>query len=495
MKRISIDPITRIEGPGRVEIFLDDSGEVAEAYFIVPELRAFEQLCIGRPVEEMPGLTSRICGLCPEAHQMAAAKALDQLFDVQPPPAVRTIRELLYCAFVASNHATHFFALAGPDFLLDEDVAASERTLFGVLRRLGPEMAQRVLDHRVHNHRVIEMLGGRRIHPVAVLPGGWSRPVTEKMREEIRVVARENVLFAADCLCLYEKMVLENPVHRQLLADETFSQRTYSMGTVDEQERLQLMDGLLCVVDPEGSEITKFPASDYAAHISERVEPWTFVKLPHLKSVGWVGLRDGASSGVYTVGPLARLNVAKSIATPRAQAAYERLHDKLGEWTEDGCRRPIHNRLASHWARLVEQQYAAERMEELASTPELTDTMITVRVPPVPVVEEAVGCVEAPRGTLIHHYRTDSRGMVTSGNLIVATTSNHAAIALSVTAAARDLISGGTVIDDGLMNRIEMAVRAHDPCLSCATHTQGGGTSLEIVVRGRGGTPLTVVRR
>lgn len=495
MKRLSIDPITRIEGPGRVDIFLDESGKVAEAYFIVPELRAFEQLCVGRPVEEMPSLTSRICGLCPEAHQMAAAKALDHIFAVQPPPAVRAIRELLYCAFVASNHATHFFALAGPDFLLDEDVAASERTLFGVLRRLGPEMAQRVLDHRVRNHRVIEMLGGRRIHPVAVLPGGWSRPVTEETREEIRGVARDNVQFAADCLRLYEEMVLENPVHRQLLADETFIQRTYSMGTVDEQGRLQLMDGLLGVMDPDGSEITKFPASAYAAHISERVEPWTFVKLPHLKSPGWVGLQDGGSSGVYTVGPLARLNIAKSIATPRAQAAYERLYDTLGERTEDGRRRPIHNRLAIHWARLVEQQYVAERMEELASAHELTDTETTVRVPPVPVVGEAVGCVEAPRGTLIHHYRTDSRGIVTSVNLIVATTANHAAIALSVTAAARALITGGAIIDDGLVNRIEMAIRTHDPCLSCATHTQGGGTSLEIVVRGRGGTPLTIMQR
>lgn len=495
MKQVTIDPVTRIEGHGRVEIFLDDSGEVASAYFVVPELRGFEQLCVGRPVEEMPSLTSRVCGLCPEAHHMASARALDVLFGVEPPPAARTIRELLYMAFVVSNHATHFFALAGPDFLIGEEAGDDPRNLFGVLRQLGAERAQRVLASRSHNHEVIEMLGGRRIHPVAALPGGWSRRVTEEMRERILKVAEENVAFAQDCLQLYQQEVVGRPGRLDLVLSDAFTQPTHSMGTVDGAGRLSYYGGTLCVVDPAGEELAGFPPTDYRRHIAEHVEPWTYVKLPYLKSKGWSGLICGADSGVFAVGPLARLNVSLGLGTPLAQKAFENLYETLGGWRHEGRHPPIHHRLASHWARLVEQLYAAERMVELASAPELTDREVRSTVPEKPVVFEAVGSVEAPRGTLLHRYATDQNGIVTAVDLIVATTNNHAAIALGMTDAARSLVRPGTEITENVLNRIEMAIRAHDPCLACATHTLVGDMPLEVVVRDSSGSVTAVVRR
>ena len=495
MKRVTIDPVTRIEGHGRIEILLDGHGEVAEAYFVVPELRGFEQLCVGRPVEEMPTVTSRVCGLCPEAHHMAAAKALDSLFGVEPTPAARAIRELLYTAFVASNHATHFFALAGPDLLMAHDATADQRTLFGVLRRLGPDLARRVLRHRVHNHEVIEMLGGRRIHPVAALPGGWSRRVTEEMRDRIRAVAALNVEFAMQCLRLYRDDVEDRSDHLELLTSEGFTQPTHSMATVDHAGKLNFYDGTLRVVDPDGSNVLEFAPADYAEHIAEHVEPWTYMKLPYLRAGGWNGLAEGATSGIFAVGPLARLNACDGLTTPLAQKAFEDLYTTLGGWRHGGRHRPIHHRLATHWARLVEQLHAAERMAELAAVPELTDPEVRTSVPRRPAAREAVGSVEAPRGTLLHHYTTDSEGIVTDVNLIVATTHNHAAIALSVTGAAKALVSRNAEIGEHALNMIEMAVRAHDPCLACATHTLPGAMALTVVVRDTAGAPVRVVRR
>jgi F420-non-reducing hydrogenase large subunit len=485
MRQVTIDPVTRIEGHGRVEIVVDNSGEVSSAYFVVPEFRGFEQLCVGRPVEEMPGLTSRVCGLCPEAHHLASAKALDTLFGVDPPSAVRAIRELLYMAFVVSNHATHFFALAGPDFLSDDELGRDQRNLFGVLRKMGPEFARRVLANRSNNHEVIEVLGGRRIHPVAALPGGWSRPVTEQMRARIFEVAEENVAFALDCLELYQENVVDRPGHLELVMSEAFTQPTYSMGTVDESGRLGFYDGTLRVVDPDGSEVVSFPAADYRSHIAEHIEPWTYVKLPYLRSLGWNGLAVESGSGVFAVGP----------TTPLAQQAFVEMYKALGGWRQEGRHRALHYRLASHWARLVEQLHAAERMVELATLPELTDRNLRAEVPENPVVAEAVGSVEAPRGTLLHRYSVDSAGIVTAIDLIVATTNNHAAIALGVTAAARSLINSNSEITDEILNRIEMAIRAHDPCLACATHTFPGNMPLEVSVRDPNGRETAFIRR
>jgi len=495
MRKITIDPVTRIEGHGRVEVLLDDSGEVVEAYFIVPEFRGFEQLCVGRPVEEMPTVTSRVCGLCPEAHHMASAKALDRLFGVEPTPAARAIRELLYSAFVVSNHATHFFALAGPDLLMGRDTEPTRRNLFGVLHQLGPELARRVLNHRVQNHEVVELLGGRKIHPVAALPGGWSRRVTEEMRDRILEVATRNVEFAMECLRLYQDDVIGRSDHLELVTSDGFTHPTHSMATVDPSGRLSFFDDTLRVVDADGLEVLRFPASEYGEHIAEHVEPWTYMKLPYLRAVGWNGLAAGPGSGIFAVGPLARLNACDGLSTPHAQRAFESMYETLSDRRPDGRQRPIHHRLATHWARLVEQLHAAERMVELALVPELTGHEVRAQVPAKPVFAEAVGCVEAPRGTLLHHYTTDAAGIVTGVNLIVATTHNHAAIALSVTGAARTLIRRGVDVTDSALNTIEMAIRAHDPCLACSTHTLPGAMPLEVVIRDTVGPPRRVVRQ
>jgi F420-non-reducing hydrogenase large subunit len=488
VERVVIDPLTRLEGHGRVEIFLGEDGEVANAYLVCPDLRGFERLCVGRPAEELPRIVNRICGLCPEAHHMASTKALDALWQVEPPPAARKVRELFYSTFFVADHATHFFMLAGPDLFLGPDAPPAERNLLGVFKALGPEAARRVVACRERNRELIQMLGGRRIHPAAGLPGGWSVALTGEMRRRAGEVARENVALALGFLALFEERVLPRPDIAALMRAEAFADRTYSMGTVDRDGRLNFYDGEIRVVGPDGAELARFAPAAYLEHIAERVEPWTYLKMPYLRRVGWKGLVDGAESGIYCATPLARLNAADGLATPLAQEACERMYRTLGSGKSGDRYRPIHNRLAAHWARLVELLYAAERMVELAADAEIASPL--VRAPVTAAPAEGIAAVEAPRGTLIHHYRTDGRGMVTAVNLIVGTTHNHAPLALSITRAARGLIRAGTAITEGLLNRIEMVVRSYDPCFSCAAHAFPGGGGLAVTVRDHRGLVL-----
>lgn len=479
MKRISIDPITRLEGHGKIEIFLNDAGEVANAYFQIPELRGFEAFCVGRPAEEMPRITNRICGVCPEAHHMAATKALDALFHVEPSPAVKKLRELFYSAFYVTDHTTHFYALGGPDFVVGPDAPAAERNILGVIHKVGVDIGRQVIDCRMRNHHVIKLLGGRGVHPVAGLPGGWSRAMSEEERQEIEGIARQNIDFALFSLKVFDDIVLANQAYVELILADAFTHRTYYMGTVDAQNRVNFYDGQIRVVDPDGKEFVKYDSRDYTQHVAEHVEPWTYLKFPYLKEVGWKGFVDGKESGVYCATPLSRLNAADGMATLRAQEAFERFYTTLGS-QKNGRFQPVHHRLATHWARLVELLYAAERMLELAQDAEITDPNVRPIVTTTP--DEGVGCVEAPRGTLTHHYQTDERGLLTRVNLIVGTTNNYAPIAMSVKKAAQALIHGG-VVSDGLLNRVEMAFRNYDPCMSCATHALPGQMPLEVVIR------------
>jgi F420-non-reducing hydrogenase large subunit len=486
MKRVTIDPITRLEGHGKIEIFLDEAGEVADAYFQVPELRGFERFCIGRPAEEMPRITNRICGVCPEAHHMASTKALDALFHVDPAPAVKKVRELFYSAFFVTDHTTHFYALGGPDFILGPDAPASERNILGVVHKVGLEIGSQVIACRQRNHHVIELLGGRGVHPVAGMPGGWSRSISEEGRREIELIARQNVDFAQFSLELFKQIVLDNQAYVDLILSGIFTHETYSMGTVDEKNRVNFYDGMVRVVDPVGEEFVKYAPRNYFKHIAERVEPWTYLKIPYLKNVGWRGFVDGPDSGVYCATPLSRLNAADGMATPKAQAAFEQFYETLSKQGENGRYIPVHHRLAIHWARLIETLYAAERMLELSQEKEITSPNLRVKVTSVP--DEGVGSVEAPRGTLTHHYCTDENGILTGVNLIVGTTNNYAPISMSVKRAAQELIHQGTVLSDGILNRIEMAFRAYDPCFACATHTLPGQMPLEVVIRASDGT-------
>jgi len=478
MKRITIDPITRLEGHGKIEIFLDEEGNVANAYLQIPELRGFEQFCVGRPAEEMPRITNRICGVCPEAHHMASTKALDALFHVEPSPAVKKVRELFYSAFYVADHTTHFYALGGPDFVVGPDAPAAERNILGVIHKVGVEVGKQVIDARIRNHAVIKTLGGRGVHPVAGLPGGWSKAVTEAERQEIADIARQNVDFALFSLQLFEDVVLGNPAYKEMILSEAYTHRTYYMGMVDANNHVNFYDGMIRVVDPEGKGFVRYHPRDYTQHVAERVEPWTYLKFPYLKGVGWKGFVDGRESGVYCATPLSRLNVADGMATPRAQAAYEQLYETLGRKRIGNRYQPVHYRLATHWARLVEILYAAERMQELAADPEITDPNLRPVVSTTP--DEGVGCVEAPRGTLTHHYWTDEQGILTRVNLIVGTTNNYAPIAMSIKKAAQALIQKGTVVTDGVLNRVEMAFRPYDPCLGCATHALPGEAPLQI---------------
>jgi F420-non-reducing hydrogenase large subunit len=480
MKRVTIDPITRLEGHGKIEIFLDEEGNVANAYFVIPELRGFEQFCVGRPAEEMPRITNRICGVCPEAHHMASTKALDALYHVEPPSVTKKIREMFYSAFYVTDHTTHFYALGGPDFVVGPDAPPAERNILGVIHKVGVEIGKEVIACRQRNHHVIEMVGGRGVHPVAGLPGGWSKPITEEERQEIEEIARQNVDFALFSLKLFEDVVLGNQEYLDMILSDAYTHRTYYMGTVDENNRVNFYDGMIRVVDPEGQEFVKYHPKDYTQHVAEHVEPWTYLKFPYLKEVGWKGFVDGKDSGVYCATPLSRLNAADGMATPRAQEAYEKMYETLGSKKLNGRYEPVHYRLATHWARLIELLYAAERMLELITDPEITDP--NVRAPVTETPDEGVGCVEAPRGTLTHHYWTDERGILTKVNLIVGTTNNYAPIAMSIKKAAQALIKKGTVITEGLLNRIEMAFRAYDPCFACATHSLPGQMPLEVVI-------------
>ena len=453
MKRISIDPITRLEGHGKIDIFLDDAGDVANAYLQIPELRGFEQFCVGRPAEDMPNLTARICGVCPEAHHLAATKALDALFHVDPPPVAKKLRELFYSIFYATDHTTHFYALGGPDFVVGPTAPPAERNILGVVAKVGMDVAKHVLKMRHDGHALIQMMGGRRVHPNWGLPGGVSRGINEEQRKEIEARGREAVEFAKFSLKIFDDVVLANSDYVKLITGDIYVHKTYNMGMVNANNCTNFYDGKIRVTSPGGREHAKYDCSQYREYVAERVEPWSYLKFPYLKKIGWKGFVNGEDSGVYKATPLSRCNAADAMATPEANAAYKRMYETLGG-------KPINHTLATHWARLVELLYAAERWVELATDPQITSK--EYRVLPTQTPTDGVGCVEAPRGTLTHHYTTDDRGILTKVNLIVGTTNNNAPICMSVKKAAQGLIQKGKV-SEGLLNMVEMAFRAYDP--------------------------------
>ena len=471
-QKISIDPITRLEGHARVDLFLNEEGSLANAYLIIPELRGFEKFCEGRPVEEMPRITQRICGVCPIAHHMAAAKAGDAVYHVDPPPTAKKLRELIYSAFFVSDHATHFYILGGPDFIVGPDAPASERNILGVVKKVGKEIGGKVMRLLKDNHEITAMIGGRYIHSVSSIVGGVAKPITEEDRLAILERSLRSVEFAKESLQIFDSIVLGNPEYVDLILSDSYAHQTYYMGLVDENNHVNFYDGKVRVVSPSGKELVKYGPDDYLDVIAEHIEPWTYLKFPYLKEIGWKGFVDGEDSGVYRASPLSRLNAADGMATPEAQAMYEKFFETLGG------SKPVHSTLATHWARLIELLYAAERAVELASDESITDP--NVHTIPTETPTEGVGIVEAPRGTLTHHYKTDERGLVQAVNLIVGTTNNYAAIDMSIVKAAQGLIKAGQPVTETALNKIEMAFRAYDPCMGCATHAQPGETPLKI---------------
>ena len=376
----------------------------------------------------------------------------------------------MYSAQYVHSHIAHFYALAAPDFVVGPDADPAERNILGVVAKVGLEIGGEVIKHRAYAQQIQAMIGSKATHPITGLPGGMSKGINADQRDEILEKGRSCLEFAKASLKIFEDVVLKNKGYVDLIMSDAYQLNTYSMGLVDENNQMNFYEGKIRVVDPEGKEVAKFDAGEYLDYIEEHVEPWTYLKIPYLKSVGWKGFVDGKDSGIYRVAPLGRINVSEGMATPLANEAYGKLVDTFGG-------KPIQATLAFHWARLVELLYAAERLVELAADEEVISP--NFRVLPTETPGEGVGVVEAPRGTLFHHYVADENGMTKKINLIVGTTNNYGAINMSIGKAAKGLIKNGEV-NQGLLNMVEMAFRAYDPCFSCATHSLPGKAPLEI---------------
>jgi len=362
----------------------------------------------------------------------------------------------------------------------------AERNILGVIHKVGLEIAGKVLQARKSGHAVIEMIGGRKVHPCTSIPGGQTKGISEEQRKEIEELGRWAIDFAQFSLKLFTDIVLGNKDYVDLILSDSYYIPMHYIGTVDENNKVNFYHGKISVVNPEGERLGTYEAKDYRDWIAEHVEPWTYLKFPYLKKIGWKGFEGGKDSGVYSATPLSRLNVADGMATPKAQEEYEKFYATLGG-------KPVHHQLATHWARLIELLYAAERWVELATDAEITSDKFRTQVTEMPT--EGVGCVEAPRGTLIHHYWTDEKGILTKVNLIVGTTNNYAPISMSIKKAAQSFIKEGTVITEGLLNRVEMAFRSYDPCFGCATHSLAGQMPLEVKITDAQGETIQVLRQ
>ncbi len=487
-RKITIDPITRLEGHGKIAIFLNDQGNVENAYMQIPELRGFERFCIGRHVMELPVLTNRLCGVCPAAHHIASTKALDAVFDAKPTEPAKKLRELFYMGQYTHSHIAHFYALAAPDFVLGPSAPASKRNVLGVVDAVGVPIGAEVIKHRSYGQKVQEIIGGRATHPVFGLPGGVSKQISPEEQAQLVDMAKSCVEFGKFTIKLFHDVVLANKDYLGLILNQdAYYLETYYMGMVDKDNKSNFYDGDVRVVDQTGKEVVKYQPSQYLDVIAEHVEPWTYMKMPHLKKVGWKGFVTGRQSGIYRVGPLGRINVCNGYTTPLAQAEYEVFKKTVKDLGVTG---PVHHTLAFHWARVIELQHATERMLELAKDKDVTSADIRG---PFGQPKEGVGICEAPRGTLIHHYASDKNGLCTKINMIVATTNNYAAMNTSVVQAAKALIKNGEV-SPGLLNKVEMAFRCYDPCNSCGTHALNGAPALEITVKRRDGSVVKTLR-
>ncbi len=471
-KRIVIQPVTRIEGHAKITIQLDDTGNVVDTKVNVVELRGFEKFCVGRPVEELPRIVTSICGVCPWHHHLASAKANDAIFGVEPPPAGKKLRDLCQSIANCSDKILHFFFLAGPDFIMGPDADYSVRNVIGIVQS-NPEIGKKVVRSRHLGTQMLEIVSGKSIHPVTAVPGGFSKPLTEAERDKVLPMAEEVLEFAKFSIAFAKENIF--PKYLDMVKSLGVI-NTGFLGTVTDDGALNLYDGKLRLMKPDGS-YEDFAYEQYTDFISERVEEWTYLKFPYAKSWG-----DGFSmdindpKGIYRTNALARINVADKISTPLAQKEFEEFRASFG--------RPAQLTLLYHWARLIELVYSAEHALDLLNDPDITSR--ETRVPVTPRAAKGVGCVEAPRGTLIHDYETDEKGLVTNVNLIVGTTHNNAPINMSVNQAATSLIKNGNY-DQGILNRVEMAIRAYDPCLSCATHNLDGTIPVRVDIVDAGG--------
>ncbi len=447
-RTIKISPITRIEGHAAIAINLDDNGNVADSKVHFQAIRGFEKFVEGKPAEELPRIVTRICGICPWHHHLASNKAVDRCFGVTPPPAGQKLRELIHTIAQAEDKLLHFFFLAAADFVIGPDADYAVRNVIGIARS-NPDLARKVVQMRYKAKMMIETFAGKAIHPVAAVTGGFAKAMTEEDRKWMLDEMREIYDFARFTMDFAKNEVF--PKYMDTIQSLGVI-KTGFIGTVDSGGALNLYDGNLRLMKADGS-YTDFAPADYTDYIGEYVPSWSYGKFPYAKF--W---NEGFSldldhpKGVYRSNTLARINVADHISTPAAQEELEEFRDLFG--------RPAQATLLYHYARLIEEVYACEHAIEMLEDPDITDP--NVRAEAEPKAGRGVGCVEAPRGTLIHDYSTDENGLITRANMIVGTTHNLGPINMSVDQAARSLIKKGHV-DEGILNKVEMAVRAYDP--------------------------------
>ncbi|PKN87549.1 MAG: Ni/Fe hydrogenase subunit alpha [Chloroflexi bacterium HGW-Chloroflexi-8] len=450
-QKITIEPVTRIEGHAKITIHTKADGSVDHAYLHVNEFRGFEKFCEGRMVFEMPLITPRICGICPVSHHLAAAKAGDAVLGAPPPRPASLLRELMHMGQIIQSHGMHFFELAGPDLLLGFDADPAIRNVVGLIQQ-APEIAIKAVELRKYGQEIIRILGGRRIHPVFAVPGGVNKELLASERDLILSGLDEAIKTTQLGLSIMKDWAAKNMEDIQKFA--VFP--TGYLGLITDENGLELYDGKIRLIDQNGSELERFYAANYLDYIAEHVENWSYLKFPYYKKLGYPG-------GVYRVGPLGRLNIANKIDTPLANEEF-----KIYRQINHGL--PIENTLYYHYARLIETLFAVEKVQVLLNDPDIlsNDILNTQHN----FQGEGVGIIEAPRGTLIHHYKAKENGQLEKVNLIVSTGHNNYAMSKAVDMVAKTYITGPE-IHEGLLNRVEAAVRAHDPCLSCSTHAFG----------------------
>jgi NAD-reducing hydrogenase large subunit len=473
-RKITIEPITRIEGHGRITIHLNEEGKVDRSFFHVDEFRGLEKFTEGRPYFEMTQITQRICGICPVSHHLASAKACDGVARVEPPRPAKLLRELLHMGQFIQSHGMHFFHLAAPDLVLGFDADPAIRNVFGIIGA-NPELALKAVNLRRYGQQIIQRLGGKRVHPNFAVPGGVNAPLSPKDRDEILAEFDTMVGIAKVAVSIGKDWLGSN----KELASVFASFPSNYMGLVDMEGGLQLYDGEIRVKDAEGNFVAQFKTDHYLSYVAEHVESWSFLKFPYLRKLGW-------PDGTYRVGPLGRLNVADKIGTPLANAEL-----KLFKSINGG--KPVEGSLYYHYARLIELVYALERVAQLLDDPDIMSNDIRTYPTHTQLPSQGVGVIEAPRGTLFHDYGTDENGQLTRVNLIVATGNNNWAMHTASGLVAKAFVDGNK-LTEGMLNRVEAAIRCYDPCLSCATHAIGK-MPLEVTLMGADGTVLDRISR
>jgi NAD-reducing hydrogenase large subunit len=448
-RKVTIDPVTRIEGHARVTIHINDDGKVEESFMHVDQFRGFEKFSEGRMYFEMPVITPRICGICPVSHHLASVKACDRVAGVTPPRPADLLRRLLHKGQVIQSHSMHFFHLASPDLLLGFDADPAIRNVAGLIE-VDPGLALKAVKLRKYGQEIIRRLSGRRIHMHWAVPGGVAAPLSEEDRDWMLSQVDEMIGYIQDGIQIGKDWLGANQDVVQRFANFP----TNYMSMVNDGA-LELYEGDLRIIDKDGQFINEFPNAQYLDYIQERVEDWSYLKFPYYKSMGW-------PDGIYRVAPLARLNVAERISTPLANEELK--HFKA---LSEG---PVEPSLYYHYARLIEDLYCMERVVELCEDEDiLSDDVLDTHVE---ITGEGVGCIEAPRGTLWHHYWTNDDGQITKANLIVATGNNNWAMNHAVGMVAKEFVDGNN-LTEGMLNRVEAAIRCYDPCLSCSTHALG----------------------